>query len=169
MKLLLPLLFILLVVGCYSQKKTTTKEVVITRDSVIYIYKDSFCIRIKDSTRVHDSVVIKGKSKGSIQMPCKENYQQTFEQDGNTFLVKVIDGIVKLEYELSGTISKFQTAFALKEKEINQLKHDVEVKDRNDIKTSEEQRVKEKFSIRWIVPCLIIGFILGIIVKWKFI
>ncbi len=124
-------LFLFIVFGCSSQKKCEraaklcpTHEQIVTKDSTVYNYKDSFRIVIKEK----DSVVVRDSFYAEHEMPCQEGLTSKIVRGGDVFTVSVKDGKVKLAVSLKGTESRYQSTIKEKDRVISELKQDISLK-----------------------------------------
>lgn len=108
--------------SCVTRKACDRKYPPAVRDS----------IRIKDSVAIHDSTIIKVKIKdstvvtqevkGKDSLPCNENAKATIVRGGDKVVVEVRNGKVYVDYNLAGTISRFNSVIEEKDRTIKELK-----------------------------------------------
>ena len=137
--------------------KYSLRDSVVVRDSVVI--HDSTVIKVETK----DSVVITEKVVGSDSLDCKENIKSIIRRGGDIIKVEVRNGKVYLDYELSGTISRFKEQIAQKDRLIEQL----QARD-NIQKTEITKVVKEKFIPWWVTYLVVYAALCTVFIILKF-
>lgn len=160
---------ILLLGSCVTQQKCDKKFPPSTKDSIVY--RDSVVIKevVKITTKIKDSTIIKEGIAFKDSTPCNENSTTKIVRNGDTFIVKIKNGMVHLDVNLQETISRFQT------KEVDKTKEKESTKDSSKIEKKEKIIVRFQQYIPWWVKALAaIGIVALIIwgikafIRWKF-
>jgi len=126
-------IFILMVVfasSCVTKQACERKFPAQSKDSTVI--KDSFVIKIiiKDSVAIRDSIVIHEGASGKDSVPCNENSKTVIKRGGDEFVIQVRNGKVYFSYDLKATTERYQSIIREKDKEIEQAKSNVQVKEK---------------------------------------
>lgn len=124
MRTLLILSLALFLGSCASQRRcdkkfppqTTTKDSVVIRDSIHIIEK------VHHSLKIKDSVVYTKGVKDSGELDVKENQTIKIKNDKANILIKIKDGIVSWNIDLSPTTSVYQSTIDSMSNELQSYK-----------------------------------------------
>ena len=122
--------------SCVTRKACERKYPAIIKDSIVI--KDSVVIKEKDSivitTKIKDSIVVKEEVKGNDSIPCNENASYTIKRGGDTFKIKIKNGVVHFDYLLQGTISRYKTQIEGMERHAESMRYQSEQKSKQQTK-----------------------------------
>lgn len=104
MKKLIAILSIFTIFSCSTIKPQPKIEVkTITKDSLVL--HDSTVIK----TIIRDSVAIIPGVKGKDSLPCNQNQSYVIKRGNDSFKIKIKDGIVYFDYDISSTINEYKS------------------------------------------------------------
>ncbi len=147
MRTLLILSLALFLGSCASQRRcdkkfppqTTTKDSVVIRDSVHIIEK------VHHSLKIKDSVVYTKGVKDSGELDVKENQTIKIKNDKVNIVIKIKDGIVKYNVDISPTESRYQSIIDSISNELQSYKS----KDSSNIHDSEKVKPAVVIKYPW--------------------
>ncbi len=149
MRTLLILSLALFLGSCASQRRcekkyppqTTTKDSVVIRDSVHIIEK------VHHSLKIKDSVVYTKGVKDSGEVSAKENSTYKLKNDKVNLVIKIKDGIVSWNIDLSPTTSVYQSIIDSISNELQSYKS----KDSTNIHDSEKVKPAVVIKYPWYI------------------
>ena len=144
MRTLLILSLALFLGSCASQRRcdkkfppqTTTKDSVVIRDSVHIIEK------VHHSLKIKDSVVYTKGVKDSGELDVKENQTIKIKNDKVNIVIKIKDGIVKYNVDISPMESRYQSTIDSMSNELQSYKS------KDSISTHDSEKVKPAVVIK---------------------
>lgn len=110
-RILLALFTVSLLASCVTQSACDKKFPPTTSKKDSTVIHDSVVVKIKDSVNIvtKDSTVIVEKVSGKDSIPCNENSKQTIRRGKDVFNISVKNGKVYFDYNLEGTVSHYNS------------------------------------------------------------
>ena len=116
---------ILILASCATQKRCDKLYPPETRvkDSVVVSIKDSIVIKDSVVVKIKDSIVVTPAAKDTGTLDAKENQTYKFKSDKANITIKIQDGKVKYDIDISPTESRYSSIISELKNEIQSYKN----------------------------------------------